>query len=334
MATIHYKWGGSAWQTAGNGQVWGKWSGINSTNWFPAMKVGVHWGGTTWYDTGYTGQPSGIAGLPWVAAWDYTNLTLAWTPGSGGEPNASYEYVLTDGNGNWIIPASGAPASTTATSVTLPINWDRQYQFWVRSVGINGIRSGWQMGGGRVASGAPGGQYIGIGHPRQDTYGYVTRQTAWSSQTFSETYLGGNQWWGLNLPTNRFIDAAHWQSLMLDGTGVGNQIVQVAGTGGTARWVSWFFDSNWQDGGSPAGAILGGATIDRFSYFNYDVGFSPGWWGNGNVWGMGPRGAGWSSTGNTNYMLWCENFWFTGQQLNTTYEITSTISATGNYYWG
>jgi hypothetical protein len=45
------------------------------------------------------------------------------------------------------------------------------------------------------------------------------------------------------------------------------------------------------------------------------------------------RGAGWSTTGNGYYMLWCDDFWVDGTYYYDNYEIVSWNPEQGNYYW-
>ena len=323
---------GGAWYTVPNGNLRVRYGGIWHVANHCYIRSNAPGNVNGWYDSGYRGLPAAPANFG-VYSWDYNNVAVQWSAGSGGSaPASGYQIVMTGPNGNpnntndWVNHADNVSINASPWGY-FGVNWDNRYKLY--------IRAQTDATQGAVYSAWTGPIQIGIGHPQQDTYGPVQHQRAWDSQVFGGgdgSFLAGNQWWGFNLDGNHYIDSYHWRNLMLDGS----QIVQVSGSGSTARWVSWFLDSAWQDGGAPGGAILGGARIDRTSYFNYDGGFGSGvgWWGDGNVWGMGPRGAGWAAPGgNQAFMLWCAAFWFSGQELYVSNDVVSSIPASGNYYW-
>jgi hypothetical protein len=55
--------------------------------------------------------------------------------------------------------------------------------------------------------------------------------------------------------------------------------------------------------------------------------------GDDTYWGIDPVGSGWSTTGNSTYMMWCDDLWVDGTETYTQVEIVSSIPAQGNYYW-
>ena len=316
MSVARYRWGPASWVDIGNGKASSRWGG----GWFPIRlirgKVGAV-GGGSWQDAGYTGLPGNPSGL-YVYAWDYSNVVLKWTAASGGAPVT--KYIVNVMNADQTLYTTVDVGN--ATSLTFGVNPDWRYAFEVYAQTSQGVNSGVTN---RVR--------IQIGHAAVDNYGNIGQSAAWESE-HQWNFRGANDPYQVRIGTDVHIESVHWRNLCLDGS----TIVQIAGSGASARWCAWYFSDTWQDGPNagvaptPARAVIGGAQINRTDYINYDVGFDS--WGDGKMWGMGPRGAGWSPTGgDTNWLLWADGFWFNGTRYWTVWGITSTTPAVGNTYW-
>lgn len=307
MPVTRYKWGGG-WTDIGNGKAYSRWGG----GWFPAKllrgKVGGI-GGGYWVDGGFTGQPA-VPSVPWVAAWDYSNIIFAWNAGGGGSPVSYYEYVLTNEGGGWLVHST-----TTATSVMLGINWDSRYRFYVQAVGINGVATGWSHGDGSTIYGHPG-----IGHPRQDTYGYVWHSTPWQSEV-QWNYRHQNEPFWAYVTNDIHLTGVNWANLRTS-----HPIVSI----GTNRSVYLYLNNADQ---LPLNYYLpGNAQIESSgSYSSWGIGLDN--WGNNANWGIVPRESGWAVPGGPGYILFADAVQLVGDRFYQQYEITSTIGEAGNYWW-
>jgi hypothetical protein len=327
MPVTRYKWGGG-FTDIGNGKAYSKWGG----GWFPVKLIRgksgpVGSGG--WVDGGFTGQPA-LPSVPWVSAWDYSNIIFNWNAGGGGAPISHYHYVLVRTNdGAWV-----ANGTTTATSVMIGINWDNRYQFYVEAVGINGVATGWSNGDGSTQYGRPG-----IGHPRQDSYGYVWHSTPWQSGNLvnvnpQRNYLFRDEAWSVYLGNDILVKNVSWGNLNVDTNAVGGIV-----TTGFARTVNLHFAGVWQgwalDDGISYNEGIGDINIlsgNAYAWYGLPITAQ---WGGDNWWGLGPRGEGWmpASDGRIQYTLRADSVNFSGDRYYQQYEVVSSIPESGNYWW-
>jgi hypothetical protein len=274
----------------------GAWRGANTCN----IKVGPI-GSGSWYDSGYRGYPA-VPSTPLVTGWDYSNVNVGWSGGSGGAPVSYYQLQRLDVSGNQM----NLDYYSGGQSNNYPVNWDGRYQFRVRAVSTGGLISDWS-----------GMLRVGIGHPQQDTYGYVSHTRAWEAHYSGRA--NANEWMAVVVPTGVLLNGIHWRNLH---TPMSSSV-----TPGTNRDVNWIF-ANGDFGTIRAtlGNVPSGSNVD------WGGGIS-GNQGNGTYWGIVPRGSGWSTTGNPTFMLWVDDLWFDGTETYQNWELTSRINEQGNYYW-
>lgn len=285
---------GGAWRTVADGKLRVKSSGAWQSPGYCRVKSGG-----AWRDSGYRGYPNPPS-APWVHSWGYGNLQAAWSPASGGPAISSYHVVLTNVNGSWIHEEY----SGDTYSPNYGVDQDTRYQVYVRSVGTNGLVSAWQ-----------GPLRVGIGHPATNNYGWVQRTRGWVSGQVSGARNKDDPFW-VGVGGNIWITGMHVRNLstpqssvVAPGTNRGVDFVVYSGSYGT----------------------LNGSYGTIYSGFNMD--HPLGNWGDGSAWGIVARGAGWSTTGNGYYMLWCDALWMSGTEYYDNYEVVSTNPAQGNYYW-
>lgn len=169
--------GGGTWVSPAPGNLKVKSGYAGGGSWLDPSMVYVKrgdLGGGYWQDSGYRGYP-GIPSAPWVHAWDYNNVALAWNPPTSGAPVASYEVYQTDQAGN------GISLQTAYSSPwwQFPVAQNSYYQFFVRSKGSTGLLS---------AFAGPLRVYIGI------------------ASTYYETTELGSRPWAISM------DANGWQN--------------------------------------------------------------------------------------------------------------------------
>jgi hypothetical protein len=296
--SVRLRWGGS-WYLVPNGNL-----RIKSGGWQVANNCYVKIGGVGagyWYDSGYRGYPA-VPSTPWVTGWDYNNVNVGWSGGGGGAPVSYYQLQRLDVNGNQMNLDNYGGGSSNNYGV----NWDGRYQFRVRSVSTGGLISDWS-----------GLLRVGIGHPQQDSYGVVYHTRGWEAHTSGGR--NANEWLAVIVPSSVTMNAMHWRNLW---TPMSSSV-----TPGTNRDVVWIFrNGNFGSIRGIVGNVASGSSID------VDPGMS-GAVGDDTYWGIDPVGSGWSTTGNSTYMMWCDDLWVDGTETYTQVEIVSSIPAQGNYYW-
>lgn len=291
---------GGSWYAPPNGNLRTRYGG----DWRAANNCYIKIGGVGagyWYDSGYRGYPA-VPSTPWVTGWDYSNINVGWSGGSGGAPVAYWQLQRLDVNGNQMnLDNYGGGGSNN-----YGVNWDSRYQFRVRSVSTGGLVSDWS-----------GLLRVGIGHPQQDTNGYVNHTRGWEAH-----FSGGanaNEWMAVVVPSNVSLNAIHWRNLF---TPMSSSV-----TPGTNRDVDWIFFNN--DYGTIRNNL---GNVASHTDMDYGGGIS-GNQGNGSYWGIVPVGSGWSTTGNGTFMLWVDDLWFDGVETYQNWELISRINEQGNYYW-
>lgn len=260
-------------------------------------------GGGGWVDSGYVGLPA-VPGTPAVYSWDYSNVGVYWGGGAGGAPVSNYIVERSDQFGN----VNGTWDVGSATSISLPVTWDTLYRFRIYARSAGGLQAG-----------PSGGLQIGIGHPQQDTYGAVVHTRPWSAHTSGQ--FGRDSPIQVVIPASVTINAVHWVNMRTPQSGTLNP--------NTTRDINWILN------GGDAGPIrnqLGVLGSGNYDYAGADIGIS-GNNGQGNYWGVIPRGSGWSAVGNTTFMLWVDDFFFDGSEAYQQWEVVSSIPAVANYYW-
>jgi hypothetical protein len=292
--TVYRKTNGG-WAAASNGNVRIKWGG----NWQTASYVYQKVNGQ-WQDSGYRGYPNPPQGI-WVHAWSFSAVALGFSgPAPGGAPVSYYHLVQTDSNGNWINQANvgGSPWGNFG------VGEDGYYQFYVRSVAASGL-----------ASAFVGPVRVRIGHSEQGYWATENRTQGWSSEHLSGARNKDEPFW-VGFGSDVVIQGMHWRNLRTPMSSVV--------TPGTNRTVNYIFN------GGDFGAMNGEwGTI--YSGHNGDKGL--GNEGTGQPWGIVARGAGWSTTGNGTYMLWCDDFWCDGYQTYQVNVYYVTRYYQDNGYW-
>jgi len=308
MPVTRYKWGGG-FTDIGNGKAYSRWGG----GWFPVKLIRgksgpVGSGG--WVDGGFTGQPA-LPSVPWVSAWDYNNVIFNWNAGAGGVPIAYYRYILDRTNDGARI----VDGTTTATSVMIGINWDCNYLFYVEAVGINGVRTGWSNGNGSTQNGR-----VGIGHPRQDSYGYVWHSTPWSSEV-QWNYRHRDELFGVYVTNDIHLTQVTWTNLRTS-----DGVVSI----GTNRTVQLY--ANNADQGPINNWLPGGAQVlSSNAYAWYQIALDN--FGNNAYWGIIPREIGWAVPNGPGYILFADAVQLFGDRFYQQWEIVSTVPEAGNFWW-
>ena len=293
--------GGGSWRQIADGNIRAK--AYQEGTWRIPTKCYVKHGamGTGgWHDTGYASYPNPPS-APWVHHWDYSNVQAAWNyAAGGGPPIAYYDVQLLYSDGNFWT----SEASTDNISPMWGIGQDARCQIRVRSVGTNGLASAWQ-----------GNLRVGTGHPETYNYGWVQRTRGWESEHIGGARNRDDPFW-VGFGGNIYASGMHWRNLRTPQSSVVSP--------GTNRSVAWIvYGNEYGVIHNNYGTIYSGSSIDH----------PLGNWGDGNPWGIVARGAGWSTTGNGTYMLWCDDFWCSGTEYYNNWEVVSTNPAQGNYYW-
>ena len=255
-----------------------------------------------WVDSGYRGFPLTPQSIA-VHAWDFANVNVSFTgPPAGGAPTASYEVQQTNSAGTQI----GALKSVTGSpSGNFAVGEDGQYMFNVRSKSAAGLVSPWR-----------GPLKVKIGHTETGYYANENRTRGWSSEHLYGHRNKDDPFW-VGFWGNVVIQGMHWRNLWTQQSGVISP-----GTNRTVNIITY---------GADQGALnnhLGG-TIYRGH--NYDWGFGNA--GDGSPWGIVARGTGWSTTGNTYYTLYLDDFWCDGYEIYQVSVYYVTRSYAGNSYW-
>lgn len=301
---------GSTWSApVANGKLNSKWGG----GWFNPQAVyakisdgtpatnGGYGANPRWVDTGYRGYPAVPAQI-WVAAWDYSNVVVQWSAGSGGAAVSAWHVVQTNANGDvWLNQVE-----TTSGQWNTGINWDTRYRYYVRAKAASGLYSAFQ-----------GPLNVGIGHPTQYTYGYVQRARDWSSSLngnwYKDAYNGTNPGGTMIYVPNSVLI----QSIVYDIAAVNNFTAVLSPY--PSREIHHIYGNN--DAGDVAHWT--NPTQGAEGYNN---------WGGDSYWGFICRGSGWtvSPTGLARVVGWIT---VNGLEYYDNYEIVSTIDEQGNYYW-
>lgn len=310
MPAIRYKWGGGWSGNVPNGNLRAKWGGgwfvptyvyvkANSTGGTTSPPAGAPYGGN-WVDTGYRGYPLAPQSI-WVHAWSLNAVALGFTgPPAGGAPVVAYNLVQTDSAGNWLnqVEVGGSPWGNFG------VGEDGYYQFYVRSKSAAGLYSPFT-----------GPVRVKIGHSEQGYWATENRTRGWQSETIGGYRNKDDPFW-VGIPGVCVITGMHWRNLQMPGSSVV--------TPGTNRDVNWvIYGSDWGTIRNNLGSVYKGDNRD-YPYNNQ---------GDGSPWGIVARGAGWSTTGNTNVMLYCDAFWCSGTE---TYQVSVyyvTRNYEGNSYW-
>ena len=133
---------GGAWLTA---PVSGKLAVKKDGVWYFPATAKIKDGGI-WRDSGYLGYP-GMPSTPWVVAWNYYDVHIAWNEPATGAPLASFEVQLLDVNGSVLqtqVPVSGGPNSNNRNDWAFRgLNALGKYQMRVRTKGTSGLYSNW-----------------------------------------------------------------------------------------------------------------------------------------------------------------------------------------------
>lgn len=270
---VQVKWGGSIWQTPA----------------FMYYKMG---GG--WVDTGYRGYPA-TPSAPWVHAWDYNNVAIGWSAGSGGAPVAAYQIVQTDSSGNWMYSyeVGGSPWGN------FPVGPGGYYQYYVRAKGTSGLYSPFA-----------GPLRIYIGQP--SVYSETTEQgtRGWSSYVDVAGWGIKDNLVGANVPGSVICTQVHWDLGCPYGilSPFNNRYIEIILN------ENYVFESpvNW-----PWQEVHGD------DYFNF--------WGNGGRTGFICRGAGWTVSYGGASRVW-GGFTVYGTEYYN-YQQGHWSAATGNGYW-
>jgi len=295
--------GGGSWKqiTDGNARVKRPWEGSWTSPTYVYAKIGGL-GGGSWRDTGYRGYPNPPQSI-WVHAWDFNNVAIGFSgPAAGGAPVVAYQLVQTDSNGNWM----NAPEVGGSPWGNFAVGEDGYYQFFVRSKSAAGLYSNFI-----------GPVKVRIGHTEQGYWAAENRTRGWQSDHPSGARNADDPFW-IAFGSNVVIQSMHWRNLR---TGGMSGVV----TPGTNRTVNFIY--NYGDFGpinNEHGTIYNGSNVDKGGFNNQ---------GNGNPWGIVARGAGWSTTGNGYYMLWCDDFWCQGYETyqENVYYVTRYRQENG--YW-
>lgn len=293
--------GGGSWRQIGDGNIRVKHGGGIGAGWWHVptkcyRKIGGL-GEGYWDDTDYASYPLPPS-MPWVQAWDYNSTLTGFSGPSGGPPIDYYHIERLDYYGT---PVEGY--YDTSGSRWWTTTQDTYHQFRVRSHGSNGLWSNWV-----------GNLRINIGHPATPNYGYVERARGWGTYVEGGGRNRDDPWW-FYVPGRIYITGMHWRNLYAGMSSVVSP--------GTNRTVNYIFN------GGDYGPLHGNlGTI--YSGHNYDYGL--GNWSDNN-WGLVPRGAGWSTTGNAYYQCHCDNIWLSGTEYYDNYEIVSWNPEVGNRYW-
>ena len=249
-----------------------------------------------WVDSGYRGYP-GNPSAPWVynwSSWGYTHMQIAWSYASGGAPAVSYDALQQDSAGNWLNAEWGGTDNLTGFNVAE----NGYYQYLVRSVGATGLVSPWQ-----------GPLRVYMGHAATPNYGWVHHADYWYQQI--DGYWGKDQPAWIYVPNSVQISAFHF-SLSTPMSSVLSP--------GTNRQLYHVFLSNQY------GEVI------SFPSPVYHIEYFPNFAGGNAYWGFVPRGAGWSTTGNSYYSV-NGAFGVEGYNHYDVNEIVSWNPATGNGYW-
>jgi len=300
---------GGTWRTAGSGALnirnGGSWRSANACY----VKIGGV-GAGYWYDSGYRGYPA-VPSTPWVTGWDYSNVNVGWSAGGGGAPVAYYQLEHNHPGGIQGIDNYGGGQSNN-----YGVNWDSTYSFRVRAVSTGGLVSGWSPY-----------RYVAIGHPQQDTYGYVQRTRGWQTE-HQWNYRFMYQAFNWQIPPSIALNAIHATNIRCGPPGnQGSSIVQRTSS---RRLVSLQTDAGW------AGSLFG-HNGDVASGTSFDRSLAGNWGGN-NWWGIYPTGnngeqdnnTGWSTGANVALSLYCDDVWIDGTEYYDNWELTNRIYEQGN----
>lgn len=171
--------------------------------WRNAQRVKIKSGGN-WVDSGYFGPPwipqsPTNMGVPVVNWWNYSQVNFGWWGPAGGPPPVTYQLVLTDASGNWLVNVEDATGARTFN-----VSEDTQYQFYVRSKNAFGDYSVWL-----------GPLKIGIGHAQQ--MGWVTTNHADAWHAERSLYLWQNQMATIIVPSDVAVSSMNWNMSATNG---------------------------------------------------------------------------------------------------------------------
>lgn len=250
---------------------------------------------TGWYDSGYRGYPA-TPSAPWVYAWDYNNVAIAWNAGAGGAPVSAYQLVQTDSGGNWMnqVEVGGSPWGNFG------VGPGGYYQFFVRAKTASGLYSAFA-----------GPLRIYIGQP--SVYSETTEQgtRGWSSYVDVAGWGIKDNLVGAAVPGNVICQQVHWDLGCPYGvlSPFNNRSIDILGNEGQYVFAA---PTNW-----PWSEVHGD---DYFSF-----------WGNGGRTGFICRGAGWTVSYGGASRVWGSFTVYGTEYYN--YQQGHWSAATGNGYW-
>jgi hypothetical protein len=247
-----------------------------------------------WYDSGYRGYPA-TPSAPWVYAWDYNNVAIAWNAGGGGAPVSAYQIVQTDSGGNWMYSyeVGGSPWGNFS------VGPGGYYQYYVRAKTAAGLYSPFA-----------GPLRIYIGQP--STY-YETTETGtrgWSEYMDVAGWGFKDNLVGPRPPGDVIVTQIHWDLGCPYGilSPFNNRSIDIVGNEGQYVWPT----QNW-----PWQEVHG----DDYFYHQSNTG----------RWGFICRGAGWTVSYGGASRVW-GSFTVYGNQTYQ-YQQGHWTTATGNGYW-
>ena len=293
--TLRYKWG-AGWVIPAAGKVGIKWGG---TTWYTPsilrVKIGAA-GGGYWHDPGYRGYPSDPVSFG-LYSHDYSNVRVQWAAGAGGAPVSSYTVVMNNQANNATVDSW---AGTGGVSGNLSVAHSTKYHFYVRSESASGLSSNW-VGPIKLAIGKPDASY------------YTTEQST--------------RPWSLAASVNGYKDA-------IVGVGVASHRVvqqvryQISANGGFTSVLSPYNNREIY-------RIANSGQQERFSWLagSVDTTVNVGdYWGNGGITGMICRGAGWATGPATHVARAVGTITASGYETYS-YQQYHSVPAVPNAYW-
>jgi hypothetical protein len=154
-----------------------------------------------------------------------------------------------------------------------------------------------------------------IGHTEQGYTSLDSFTRYWSSAHLSGYHNKDDPFW-VGIPSSVLLQGMHWRNLQMPGSSIVTPF--------NNRTVNWIiFGTDWGDISGNLGQVNKGN--------NTDYGFNN--QGDGSAWGIVPRGSGWSTTGNTNVMLYTADFWCDGTETYQQNVYHKTRDRVENSYW-
>ena len=291
MPSVKIRRPDATWKALGEGKLKVKWGSA----WVTPSSMKIQWAGT-WRDTGYKGDPSVPTNVR-VYSWDYDDVRITWTAGTGGAGVSEYHVVQTDSAGNWLRQYN---VTSGLISPSIPVSQSTSYIFYVRSKSTAGLYSDW---GNTVKA--------KIGKPAVTTYTTEEATRPWSLAASVNGYKDVSV--GPNIATNRVVQNVRYQISANAGfTSIlcpynNRQIYRIA-NGGLAEQF------NWQ-----AQAV--DVTVNVGDY-----------WGTGGCTGMRCAGTGWATGPATSIYRAVGTITASGYETYS-YQQAHTTAAVANSYW-